>query len=150
MMKIISWNVRGLNERTKQRILCNCIMAEDPNILFLHETKCAGDTTRKFFRRCWRHCNFIYNDSNGEARGLVILWNPSNVIIDQPFFVAITMLVHYHAVGSNKAGVLTNAYGPQNNQEKDLFLNSLSYLGRLIGKRCWILGGYFNIFQTLE
>jgi hypothetical protein len=58
--------------------------------------------------------------------------------------------VHYHAIGSSKAGVLTNAYGPQNNQEKDLFLNSLSYLGRLIGQKHWILGGYFNIILTLE
>ena len=39
--------------------------------------------------------------------------------------------MHYRVIGSDKEGVLTNAYGPQNNQEKDLFLNSLSYIGEL-------------------
>jgi exonuclease III len=102
------------------------------------------------FRRCWRHCNFIHNDSKGAAGGLAILWNPASVIVDQPFSIAGTLSTHYRAIGSNKEGVLTNSYGPQNNQEKDIFLNNLSYLGELIGQKRWILGGDFNIILTLE
>jgi exonuclease III len=117
-MKIISWNIRGLNGRTKQRILRNCIMAEDPNILFLQETKCAGDTVAEVFRWCWRQCSFVYNDSNGAAGGLTILWNPATIILDQYFSTTWTFSAHYRAIGSSKEGILTNAYGPQNNQEK--------------------------------
>jgi exonuclease III len=73
MMKIITWNVRGINRRSKQRILCNSIMTEDPDILFLQETKCAGEATKEVFRRCWRRCNFIYNESKGVVGGLEIL-----------------------------------------------------------------------------
>jgi hypothetical protein len=58
--------------------------------------------------------------------------------------------MHYRALGSNKEGILTNAYGPQGIQEKDSFLHSLSFLGRLIGQKHWILGGEFNIILTLE
>jgi exonuclease III len=77
MMKIITWNIRGLNGRSKQRILRNNILAEDPNILLLQETKCVGEAAEEIFKRCWRHCNFIHNDSNGAAGGLAILWNPT-------------------------------------------------------------------------
>jgi exonuclease III len=134
MMKIIKWNVRGLNGRSKQRTLRNNVMTEDPNIIFLKETKCAGEAEEEVFRRCWQHFLFIYNDSKGAAGGLEILWNLATVIIDQPFSTASTIFAHYRAIGSSKEGVLTNAYGPQNNQKKDLFLHSLSFLCGLIGQ----------------
>jgi exonuclease III len=47
MMKIITWNIRGLNGRSKQRILRNCVKSEDPDILLLQETKCAGIWQKK-------------------------------------------------------------------------------------------------------
>jgi hypothetical protein len=46
--------------------------------------------------------------------------------------------------------VITNAYGPQSSQEKDHFLNNLSYLGALVGHKRWIVGGDLNIILTLE
>jgi exonuclease III len=58
--------------------------------------------------------------------------------------------MHYQSIRSSKEGVLTNSHGPQNNQEKYIFVNSLSYMGRLIGQKRWILGGDFNIILTLE
>jgi len=59
-------------------------------------------------------------------------------------------LAHYRDIGSIKEGVFTNAYGPQNNQEKYYFLRSLSNLGDLVGPQYWILGGDLNIILTLE
>jgi exonuclease III len=40
-MKIISWNIRGLNGRSKQKLLQDMIIAEKPDIMMLQETKCA-------------------------------------------------------------------------------------------------------------
>jgi hypothetical protein len=82
--------------------------------------------------------------------GLTIISNPTSVIFDQPFSIASTLSTRYRAIGSNKESVLINAYGPQNNQEKYLSMNSLSYLGELTGQKYWILGGYFNFILTLE
>jgi len=96
-------------------------MIEDRKIIFLQETKCAGEAVEEVFRRCWQHFMFTYNDSKGAVGGLEILWNLATVIIDQPFSTARTIFAHYHAIGSNKEGVLTNAYGPQTNQEKTYF-----------------------------
>jgi exonuclease III len=116
MMNIITWNVRGINGRSKQRILCNSIMTKYLDNLFLQETKCAGEGEKYVLRRCWRHCKFIYNDSKGAAGGLKILWNPPMVIFCQPFFTSSMMSGHYHALGSNMEGVSINYYRPQNNQ----------------------------------
>jgi exonuclease III len=41
-MKILSWNIRGLNARSKQTLLKDRIRKEKPDILLLQETKCVG------------------------------------------------------------------------------------------------------------
>ena len=43
----------------------------------------------------------------------------------------------------------TNAYGPLNDQDKDLFLQSLAYLGSLAEGKRWIIEGDFNMILTL-
>jgi exonuclease III len=150
MMKIITWIIRGLNGRSKQRTLRNNIHAENLDILLLQETKCVGDATEEIFQRCWRNYNSIHTDSNGAARGLAILWNPSKGIIDQPFSMVGMLTFHFQALGSNKDGMLTNAYGSQSAHDKDLFLHMISTVSALMGSMCWIVGGDFNIILTLK
>jgi hypothetical protein len=54
MMKVISWNIRGLNERSKQRILRDYIKEETPDILMLQETKCVGLEAKSIMQRIWK------------------------------------------------------------------------------------------------
>jgi exonuclease III len=102
------------------------------------------------FKICWRHCNFTYTDSKGAAGGLSILWNSTTIILEPAYSIVGMLTAKYRVIGSSKAGVITNAYGPQLNQEKYHFLDSLSYINTLRGQERWILGGYFNIILTLE
>jgi len=97
-------------------------MEENMDILLLQETKCVGDAVDEVLRRCWWHNQFIFNDSKGATGGLAILWNPTMVIMDQPFSTPDTISTHYRAIGSNKGGIITNAYRPQNHTEKTFFL----------------------------
>jgi len=86
-MQIISRNIRRLNGRMKQRILRNIIMTENPDILPLQETKCAGTVVENLFSKSWKKSNFMFNDSRGVARGLAILWNKQS-----PFWRTFTLL----------------------------------------------------------
>jgi exonuclease III len=112
MMKIITWNISGLNGRSKQRILQDCIKAENPDILMLQETKSAGTEDETIFQRIWRECNSISTNSKGASGGLAILWNPSNITISKPFSTIGTITAHFEVIGSNKKGAITNFYGP--------------------------------------
>jgi exonuclease III len=42
LMKIQTWNIRGLNAKNKQAILRERIKKNQPYILILQETKCMG------------------------------------------------------------------------------------------------------------
>jgi exonuclease III len=150
MMKIVTWNIRGLNGRSKQRILRECIMAEKPDILLLQETKCRGAEAETIAQRIWRECSSITTDSTGASGGLAILWNPAHVNISRAFSTVGTITAHYELLGTTQEGAITNVYGPHNNQDKDKFMQSLALIKTLVATPKWILGGDFNIILTLE
>jgi exonuclease III len=150
MMKTISWNIRGLNGRSKQRILQDCIRTEHPDILLLQETKCAGHEAESILRSCWKDGESIYLDSGGASGGLAILWNPQTVSLLHPFSTRYTLTAQFKSLVSSKEGAITNVYGPQTNQDKENFLHSLQLIQTLLCTPHWIIGGDFNIILTLE
>lgn len=75
-MKLISWNVRGLNSPTKHRMLKNMIQQEKPSIVFLHETKGNNVVLEKVMNKTWTECRSVSVDASGASGGLAILWNP--------------------------------------------------------------------------
>jgi exonuclease III len=150
MMKIITWNIRGLNGRSKQKILRDCIKAEHPDILMLQETKCVGAEAETIFQRIWRGCDFVLTDSTGASGGLAILWNPCNITLSRSFSTIGTITAHFEVMGSNQEGAITNVYGPQSQQGKDKLLERLALIKTLLTTPNWILGGDFNMILSLE
>jgi hypothetical protein len=113
MMKIITWNIRGLNGRSKQRILRDCIKAENPDILMLQETKCVGAEVETIFQHIWRGCDFVLTYSTRASGGLAILWNPCHITLSRPFSTIGIVTTHFEVTGSTQEGSITNVYGPQ-------------------------------------
>jgi len=95
MMKILTWNIRGLNGRSKQRTLRDCIKAENPDMLLLQETKCAGTEADTILQRIWRDCHFTSTDAAGASGGLAILWNPKSVSVHNLFSTEGTITVSF-------------------------------------------------------
>ena len=132
MMKVISWNIRGLNGRSKQRILRDCIKEDTPEILMLQETKCPGLEAENIIQRIWKGCQFFYTDSLGAAGGLAILWDPNHITLSGPFSTARTLSAHFEIIGSRQEGTITNVYGPQGQLEKKKFLEKLLRVKHLV------------------
>jgi exonuclease III len=77
-MKIISWNIRGLNGRSKQKMLRDLIFAEKPDIVLLQETKCTTEDIDRLLPYCWKQGEAISTAATGTAGGLAILWNTNS------------------------------------------------------------------------
>jgi exonuclease III len=76
-MKIISWNIRGLNGHSKQRLLREIIIVEQPNIILQQETNCTTEEMDRVLSYCWKQGKDICTNAMGSAGGLTILSNPS-------------------------------------------------------------------------
>eukprot|EP00253_Pinus_taeda_P024539 PITA_24539 len=149
-MKLISWNVRGLNSPSKHRMIKNLIMREKPAIVFLQETKCSSTTIDSLSNKAWAGSSSISVDASGASGSLAILWNPQIVSLDN--FHATLHLIQetFHLIGTKIHGHLTNVYFPQIIQQKLDLLETISLLNEHRRFPLWIGGGDFNIIKSME
>lgn len=149
-MKLISWNIRGLNSPRKVRLLKNMLMQEKPSILFLQETKCGSDRLEKIAVKEWTGGHLIAVDAHGASGGLAILWDARviqlhNIQANRNFIQA-----NFHLLGSNTHGLITNVYFPQDIAQKAQILNTLSDLSTDRPHPLWIAGGDYNMTTSTE
>jgi exonuclease III len=117
-MKIISWNIRGLNGRSKQKMLRYLIFAEKPDIVLLQETKCTTEDIDRILPYCWKQGEANSTEAIGTTRGLAILWNTNSLLLENFATTKWSITADYRLIGSNKPGHLTNVYDPTNPRDK--------------------------------
>jgi len=149
-MKLISWNIRGLNGPRKGRILKNMLKQEKPSILFLQETKCNSTILERIATKAWLGGLVTVIDAQGASRGLAILWDARiiqlNNIQDNKNFIQAT----FHLSSTNAHGLLTNVYFPEDTVQKSQLLNTLSELNSDRPFPLWISGGDYNMIASKE
>jgi len=148
-MKVLSWNARGLNSQTKQHLLKKKVQKEQPDIVFVQETKYSSNTIVNISKKLGKRMEYFEIESNGWEGDLVILWNPQ-VIQLLSFEVAKSYIaIEVQVVGNLETYLCTNVYGPQKQEVKLLFLRSLFNLKLRYPQEKAIFGGDFNMITSL-
>lgn len=73
-MRIISWNVRGLNTPSKWCLFKCQIDASKEDLVLIQETKWKKEEWETKMRS-WRHWNGSFLESIGAIGGLGVIWN---------------------------------------------------------------------------
>jgi hypothetical protein len=94
-------------------------MKEQPNILLLQETKCAGKEALHILQNCWKQANQVEVDAKGTTVGLAMLWNPATILLDDFFTSNWTITASFRLIGSNKHDYIKNVYGPTRSGDKE-------------------------------
>ena len=111
-MKLVSWNLRGLNSPGKLRMLKNMIKMENPQMCFLQETKCNSSTLESILSKAWPGCHSVAVDTSGASRGLAIAWNTQAIELKNIHVTHHMIHATFHILGTNVHGHLTNVYFP--------------------------------------
>ena len=83
-MKILSWNIRGLNGSHKQEVVRNMIRDQRPDVFLIQETKMKKENIEKVsFGKDMKNMAI---DSDGALGGLLSIWKESleaNIIFNE-------------------------------------------------------------------
>eukprot|EP00253_Pinus_taeda_P035953 PITA_35953 len=149
-MKLVSWNVRGLNSPIKLRMLKHMIKEEKPQMCFLQETKCNSSTLDSILSKAWPGCRAAAVDASGASGGLAIAWNTQAIAISNLHASHHFIQVTFHILGTNIHGNLSNVYFPQEAGGKTALLDTIEVLSNNRKHPLWIIGRDFNMITKLE
>lgn len=148
-MKLLSWNIRGLNSQGKQRYLKEKIKNKKPQIILIQETKVLAVKLESILQSFKPHYEAMVIDARDTADGIAIIWNPTEVVADEWIGLPCSLSGQFRQVGTQEALMITTVYGPHIQGEKENFLNSIRILRSLHNEKYWMIGGDFNMILNL-
>ena len=117
-MKIITWNIRGLNNPQKKRILKNILRKEEPDLCFIQEPKCIVDRMETIIKKQWSKYKMLVVEGQRMAGSILTLWNPQVMNLLAAEATRYTLSVSMQIIGNTEVILCTNVYGPQMLEEK--------------------------------
>ncbi|KAG4192918.1 hypothetical protein ERO13_A07G187699v2 [Gossypium hirsutum] len=139
-MKFMCWNCRGLGSPAKLRELKQLLVANNPDLIFISETKMSANDFRRVQNKC-RVQNGLAVNSEGRSGGLALMWRDGMNISVQNY--------SKHHIGSmvklenNKKIRVTGFYGHANPTLRSSSWDILRRVGDSVREE-WIVGGDFN------
>ncbi|XP_030936692.1 uncharacterized protein LOC115961945 [Quercus lobata] len=118
-LKIISWNVRGLNDRDKRLRVRNLVRNWRPDVICLQETKMEL-ITRAVIRSLWgdQHVDWSYLGSCGASGGVLLMWDTRVVNKVEEAVGQFSVSCKFTSVCDQFVWVFTGVYGPNSSRDR--------------------------------
>jgi endonuclease/exonuclease/phosphatase family metal-dependent hydrolase len=143
-LKIISWNVRGLNVRDKRLQVRHMLKLWNADIVCLQETK-LDFIDRGVVRSLWglHHVDWLYLGSEGASGGILLMWDRRVVEKIDSAVGHYSISCKFQNVLDHKEWAFSGVYGPNTNQERVIMWEELAGVASWWGVP-WVTGGDFN------
>lgn len=148
MDNILSWNVRGLNRCSKQKMIRNFILNQDIHLFSLLETRVkAYKLGSVYINVCPGWC-FSSNISKHEGGRIIIGWNSRSFQVD--ILHMTSQLIHCKVTTDHqKKFCCTFVYGLNDSKDRHVLWEDLQKIANS-GLEAWICIGDFNSVLNLD
>ena len=118
-VKIISWNVRVLNDRDKRLRVRNMIKSWGADIICLQETKMEFISKREI-RSLWgcQHVDWLYLGSIGASGGVLVMWDRRTVEKIDGAVGRFSVSCKFKNVKDQFEWAFTGTYGPNSAHDR--------------------------------
>jgi len=151
VMKLVSWNVRGLGGVEKRREVRKLVEDKKPLILCLQETKLAVcDDNLSLLM--WGDSNHAYSfrPSAGASGGLLTVWDTLEVEVWSTVSQDNVLVIHGKFIRTNEVFYIFNVYAPCDIRAKQQLWGSLSVKLQLLHGHKVCVCGDFNAIRCQE
>ena len=143
-MKVLVWNVRGPNAPARRSAVHQLVLAANPGIVCLQETK-MQEITVPVVQQCLvnKFGNFYYVPAVGTRGGILLACDVAVTRVSNPHYQnnSLTALVKSPSAAE---WWMTCVYGPQDYGAKVEFLQELADI-RELHAGPWLIAGDFNL-----
>ena len=144
-MKMLSWNVRGANDRSKRKVIKTFIRNQRVDLICIQETKIQAMSdsiariigSRRFLD--WKAVN-----AEGASGGILICWDRRPLDIPDWEEGQFTLSCRFRNVENGAIWVFTGVYDPFSKVERDALWEEFGAI-RGLWEDPWCIGGDFNI-----
>lgn len=143
-VRIMSWNVRGVNDRSKRKVIKSVIRKQKVDLFCIQETKMqfmSEEVVRslgpgRFFD--WKALNAM-----GTAGGVLICWDKRSLEILGVEEGQFSISCRFRNLGDGATWVFTGVYGPFSSDDRECLWEEFGAI-RGLWEEPWCLGGDFN------
>ena len=149
-IKILCWNVRGLNDFEKRKLIKGVVRNQKPYLVCLLETK-VKEMSLQMVKSVGvgRFLNWVLVDARGAAGGLLLLWDNrvlENLEVESEGY---SISVRFRNCANGFSWIFSRVYGPVIGSEKEDFWEELGAI-RGLWDDLWCVGGDFNSVRFPE
>ena len=144
-LKLLSWNVRGVNESTKRKVIKLIIRKQKVDLFYIQETKIQAMTDRVVRSLgSGRFLDWKALNSCGSAGGILICWDKRALDLLEWEEGQFSLSCRFRIVENGVIWAFTGVYGPFTRFERECLWEEVGAI-RGIWEGPWCLGGDFNI-----
>lgn len=143
---IFNWNMRGLNNSARRKVVRDMVHEYRATIVTLQETKLQDIDRQAVLETLGERFadNYVFLPAEGTRGGILVAADDTHFRILSSELGAHCVTAKISYMDGNVEWCLTAVYGPQEDNEKLLFLNELRMMQQsAIGK--WLMIGDFNM-----
>jgi exonuclease III len=148
--KILSWNVRGLNDRDKCMRISNLLRQWKVDIVCFQETK-MENPSNGFVQNLWGcpYADWCHVNSRGASGGILIMWDRRVVTRIDTCMGRFVGACFFRNVEDGAERAFAGVYGPNRDQLRWRLWEELAGLMSL-WEVSWCIGGDFNVTLYLD
>ena len=146
-LRILSWNVRGVNDREKRKLIKEVIKSQKADLVCLQETKIQemlnGLVKSLGVGRCleWGVLN-----SRGAARGVLVFWDNRVLKLEEMEVGKFTVSCRFKNCEDGFGWCFSGVYGPTAKYERKELWSELGAI-RGLWNEPWCVAGDFNMIR---
>jgi exonuclease III len=148
---VLCWNVQGLNASNRRDSVRNAVTAAWATIVCLQETKIERWTSRLVRDTLGPQFvnSFASLPANGVRGGILLAVNELFFTMQNIHTTTHTISTDLVMRADNAICTVTGVYGPQENNDKEVFLDEIKD-SKQRGQREWLILGDFNLIYKAE